>query len=242
MSTESVTLTDCPNGYLRAIDASASSTEPIEVELARPTPEEPQEEDAIRLGQEAWHRLRDYSTWEDWKKVGRAHVIGRITAMRDGHVNKPRGRSYNAAFLAWQKKFGFRDLDKGDRARLFNVMDHLAEIETWLATLTVADRLRLNHPNSVWRRWKAATAAVDPNKPPKVSLVQKLKDSNAQLEQENTRMKQEIERGGGDLWRPDDRAKDIAWIMVGKLSQNKAEQVAREILKLVKEKQKGAAA
>jgi hypothetical protein len=80
---------------------------------------------AIRRGQEAWCRLRAGLTWADWVAVGMAHVIGRTTAMRDGHINKPKGRSYNAAFSAWQKKFGFESLDKGDRARLFDVMDHL---------------------------------------------------------------------------------------------------------------------
>jgi hypothetical protein len=205
------------------------------VELAKPTLEEPQEEDAVRLGQEAWHRLRAHSTWQDWKKVGAAHVIGRTTAMRDGHVNKPKGRSYNAAFLAWQKKFGF-DLDKGDRSRLYAVMDHLAEIEAWLATVKPAERLRLNHPNSVWRRWKKATAVVDPNKPEKVSAVQKLKDSVIQLSEECARMKREIDRGGGDLWTPDDRPEVIAEIMVSKLSLYKVEKVAREMLKFAKSK------
>ena len=47
-----------------------------------------------------------------WKAVGKAHVIGQATAMRDAHVNKPKGRSYNAAFSAWARKFGFEGLDK----------------------------------------------------------------------------------------------------------------------------------
>jgi hypothetical protein len=185
----------------------------------------------IRQGQEALRRLRDHSTWEDWKRVGRAHEAGRTTAMHDSGSNKPAGRGYNAAFHAWVKKFGF-DLDKGDRARLFDVMDHLMEIEAWLETLKPAERLRLNHPSSVWRRWKKETAVVDPNKPAKVSAAQKLKD----LSEENARMKREIEKGGGDLWTPDDRPEVIAQIMASKLSAYKVEKVAREMLKLAKSK------
>jgi hypothetical protein len=33
--------------------------------------------------------------------------------------------------------------------------DNLPSIETWRATLTLPERLKLNHPNAVLRRWKA---------------------------------------------------------------------------------------
>lgn len=156
-------------------------------------------------------------------------------AMRDGHVNKPRGRSYNAAFTAWQKKYGFQDLDSGDRTRLFQVMDHLAEIEVWLKKLPSSERLRLNHPSSAWRRWKAATKKPAEEGAKKPSPMQKLKDTIVVLQEENDRMKREIEHGGGDLWSPEDRPRDIARIMLSKLTRSKAEKVAREILKLVKD-------
>ncbi|MGC2077612.1 MAG: hypothetical protein WA728_16580 [Xanthobacteraceae bacterium] len=155
--------------------------------------------------------------------------------MRDGHVNKPRGRSYNAAFTAWQKKYGFQDLDSGDRTRLFQVMDHLAEIEVWLKKLPSSERLRLNHPSSAWRRWKAATKKPAEEGAKKPSPMQKLKDTIVVLQEENDRMKREIEHGGGDLWSPEDRPRDIARIMLSKLTRSKAEKVAREILKLVKD-------
>jgi hypothetical protein len=38
------------------------------------------------------------------------------------------------------------------------------------------------------------------NKEPKVSAVQKLKESVLNLEEENQRLKREIDRGGGDVW------------------------------------------
>ena len=215
-----------PNKHLRAISRPD--------ELAKPThTEEPPEDAAVRQGQEAWRRLRDNSTWADWKKLGAAHVVGRAAAMRDAHINKPKGRSYNAVFGAWQKQFGFETLDKSDRARLFDVMDHLADIEAWLETLKPTERLRLNHPNSVWRRWKTATAK--PGTEPKVSAVQKLKDSIVTIEEENTRLKRELAHGGGDPWTPEDNPQEIARVMFGKLSKTKAEKVAREILRMVKE-------
>jgi hypothetical protein len=145
-------------------------------ELDNPTHPADLTENAIRRGQEAWRRLQDNSTWQDWKEVGAAHVIGRTTALRDAHTNKPKGRSYNAAFSAWQKKFGFEVLDKGDRSRLFEVMDHIKGIDDWLQKLTATERLRLNHPSSIWRRWKAATAAPKVDGEPKISPMQKVKD------------------------------------------------------------------
>jgi hypothetical protein len=217
-----------PNDHLRTVEASANTDE-----LDNPThPTESPELTTIRHGQEAWRRLRAGSTWADWVAVGTAHIIGRTTAMRDGHINKPKGRSYNAAFSAWQKKFGFEGLDKGDRARLFNVMDHLREIDGWLQKLPESERLRLNHPSSIWRRWKAATSEP---KEQKVSHQQKVKDELIRLQEDNDRMRREIEDGGGDLWNSDDRPRDIARIVIQQCkSKTKAEKVAREILKALK--------
>jgi hypothetical protein len=212
------------------------TVEVTEVELDNPVlAAEPPVPVAVRQGQEAWQRLRSHSTWEDWKKVGAALVIGRAEAMRDGHVNKPKGRSYNAAINAFLKKFGFDGLDSGDRSRLLDVMDHQSEVEGWLSKLTPKERLRLNHPASVWRRWKASAVVPNPNTPPKVSPFQKLNESIAILEEENHRMRREIERGGGDLWSADDRPKDIAQVMITKLGKSKAGKLADEIRKALKE-------
>jgi hypothetical protein len=208
---------------------------PITNELDNPThPAESSEVAVIRHGQEAWLRLRTASTWTDWVTVGTAHVIGRATAMRDGHINKPKGRTYNAAFSAWQKKFGFEGLNKGDRSRLFDVMDHITEIEDWLQKLPEAERLRLNHPSSVWRRWKAATAAPKDGEV-KPSPYKKLQIEHMALIEERDRYKREIERGGGDLWAPEDRPRDIARVIFDKVGKTKAKTVAQAILKLAAE-------
>jgi hypothetical protein len=192
---------------------------------------------AIRHGREAWGRLRAGSTWSDWVAVGEAHVIGRATATRDGHTNKHTGRAYNAAFSAWQKKYGFQGLDKGDRKRLFDVMDHLKEINGWLEKLPDKERGRLNHPSSVWRRWKAATAEPKEKKP---SANQKLKDALIAVIDERDRMKREIERGGGDLWDVTDRPRDIARVIFDKLGKTKTENLIRELRNMLKTSQQPA--
>jgi hypothetical protein len=187
------------------------------------------EDVVLHRGREAWNRLQTNSTWQDWKAVGKAHQIGQATAMRDGHVNKPTGRSYNAAFAAWARKFGFEGLDKGVRSRLLDVMKHLAEIDAWLAKLPPTERLKINHPNTVWRRWQAATAVPDPNAPPRVSPYQKLSETNVALQEENDRLRRQIERGGSDLW----TVHDIAKVTIAELGNSKAGNVARAILKIV---------
>ncbi len=168
------------------------------------------EQSTILHGQEAWHRLGRDHTWEDWKHVGAALLIGRSRAMHNAGVNRPVGRRYNAAFAAWLHKFGFENLDKGDRSRLFAVTDHLHEIETWRATLTPTQRLRLNHPSAVLRKWKSANAIARNRSPPKGS--QPLR------------------------WDPADQPEDIATVMVAKLSRNKAAAVAGAILKALEGK------
>jgi hypothetical protein len=215
-----------PNVHLHPVAAE-------NVELDNPVLPLPEPiDDAVRKGQEAWQRLQNNSTWQDWRAVGAAHVIGRTTAMRDGHVNKPKGRSYNAAFTAWQKKFGFQDLDSGDRTRLFKVMDHLKEIETFLQKLPLPERLRLNHPSSVWRRWKASQKPKT-DAEPRLTLRQKLETELANVIEERDRYKREVDRGGGDLWSAEDRPQDIAKVILTKLTKRKAKTVAQAILKLV---------
>ena len=135
-----------------------------------------QEQATVLRAQEAWRRLRQDQTWEDWKHVGAAHLIGRSGAMHEAGVNRPLGRRYKTAFAAWLKKFGFENLDKADRSRLFVVMDHLQEIEAWRATLTPTERLRLNHPSAVLRKWKSAR-----NQNCRLSPIEKCRQENSAL-------------------------------------------------------------
>jgi hypothetical protein len=193
------------------------------------------EQSTIVDGQEAWHRLgRDHS-WENWTHVGAALLIGRSGAMRQAGVNRPVGRRYNVVFAAWLNKFGFENLDKADRSRLFSVMDHLHEIETWRATLTPKQRLRLNHPSAVFRNWKSAHAS-SPNQNSGLSPIKKCQKENSALKQEIFRLRQQCECFGGDRWQPADRPEDVATAIVAKLSRNKAAAVAGAILQALEGK------
>ena len=189
------------------------------------------EQSTILHGQQARHRLGRDHTWQNWGQDGAALVIGRSGAMREAGVNRPVGRRYKAAFAAWLKEFGFENLDKADRSRLFTVMDHLHEIETWRATLAPPERLRLNHPSAVFRKWKSANA-LSQNQNSRLSPIKKCREGNSALKQEIVRLRRECDR-----WDPADRPEDIATAMLAKLGRDKAAAVAGAILKALEEKE-----
>jgi hypothetical protein len=136
----------------------------------------------VRQGQEAWRRLKKEKNYGDWIKVGEAHLVGREWAMHQAGTNEPRGKGYNMAFGEWLTKNKFNDMDKGDRSRLFEVMDNLVLIEDYRQTLTLTERLKLNHPNAVLRKWKnAIRPEPEPGSEPKKPT---LRDENVRLSEE----------------------------------------------------------
>jgi hypothetical protein len=188
--------------------------------------------DVVRLGQEAMARKR--RAWEDWLAIAEALEVGRADVMRALHTNEPHGRRFEKAMGDWLIAHGFKEIDKGTRSRLRDCLKHKIEIQAWRARLTDSERWKFNHPDAVLRKWKASTVVPDPNAPPKVSRQLQAKDELIRLQEDNDRMRREIEDGGGDLWSPQDTPKNIARIMVNKLSKSKAEKVAREILAALK--------
>lgn len=112
--------------------------------------------EAVAHGRDAWARLKKDQTFEDWLLVGQTLGIGRSWAMRRAGTNAPAGRGYNEAFSGWLADNGFSDIDRGTRSRLADIMEHRSEIEAWRHQLPLAERLRKNHPNAIWRGWEAS--------------------------------------------------------------------------------------
>jgi hypothetical protein len=191
--------------------------------------QEDKRETYIRRGQDAWKRHKSDATWTDWVAIGEAHMLLRQEAMSTAHTNQPVGSRYNADFGDLLRRHGFDDMDKADRARLFEVMEHQAAIEQWRATLPQTTRLRINHPSTVLRRWKAATqvpAATDQPKKPSAMAV--LKEQNVELQEKLHRLESD---DGGNLWRPGDTAKNIASVLgehLLRLSPAKATEVLNQ--------------
>jgi hypothetical protein len=215
-----------PNVHLGPIEAPLVADDGLSQHNPSPDSE------IVRLGQEAMARKR--RAWADWLAIAAALDVGRTDLMRALHTNEARGRRFEKAMGDWLVAHGFKEIDKGTRSRLLDCLKHKVEIQTWRSRLTDSERFAFNHPDTVLRKWKAATVVPDLDAPPRISPVQKLKDSVVALQEENDRMRREIDRGGGDLWNSADRPRDIARIVIQQCkSKTKAENVAREILKLV---------
>jgi hypothetical protein len=188
----------------------------------------------VRRGQEALDRKR--RSFDDWLLIGGALEIGRIEVMRAANTNLATGKRYERQMAEWLHARGFHLIDKCTRSHLSDCLKHRAETAEWLAPKTEGERFKLNHPTTVLRKWRASTVVPNPNAPKRPSPMAKLQDSLAHLEEENHRMRKEIERGGGDLWTPEDRPEDIGDIWLAKLSESKAEKTARYVLARIKER------
>jgi hypothetical protein len=160
---------------------------------SRPT----EHQEKVCLGQEALARQR--RGWDDWMAIGEALAVGRAEVMRKVGTNEPIGRRYEKAMAEWLVANSFKEIDKGIRSRLLDCLEHRTEIEAWRSVRTGSERFRFNHPNTVFRKWKAATTVPDPNAKPRTSPVAKLKESIALLSEENEGLRRKIEREGGDL-------------------------------------------
>ena len=186
-------------------------------------------EDVIERGREAWSRIKQRTTWTDWKAIGRALEICRTESMRAVHTNKPLGRAYNSEMSLLLKRYGFDDIDPGERSRLNDCMANLDQIEAWLATLPSKDQIKLNNPKTVISKWRAATR--DPNKVSAKRLSDK--ERIAQLETELKRLHELKD----DIFNATDTPHNIARTIVEqmrRLSNDKSEKVLQEAKKLIK--------
>jgi hypothetical protein len=141
----------------------------------------------VRQGTAAWARLKKEKNWNDWMAVGDALLVGRTFAMNDAGTNAPVGKGYNLTFNQWLVNAKLSDMDNCDRAKLLIVMENRAALEQWRATLTETERLRLNHPTSVLRKWQAAAKTAEPSDPRRT-----LCDAHVILQEEVHRLQREL--------------------------------------------------
>jgi hypothetical protein len=110
-------------------------------------------DDTVVRGQEAWKCLKETgrTSWEQWKVVGKALVVGRDHALKVAKTDKPNGKRYSEAFHSWLQIHCFDAIEKADRHKLLSIMEDLDRIEKWRDGLTDAHRAAWNHPSTVWR-------------------------------------------------------------------------------------------
>ena len=103
------------------------------------------------------------------ERIGRG--LGDLPSLTADFAIEPIGRRYEKAMAEWLVANSFKEIDKGTRSRLLDCLEHRTEIEAWRSVLTGSERFRFNHPNTLWRKWRAATTVPDPNAKPRTSPV-----------------------------------------------------------------------
>lgn len=113
----------------------------------------------------AWKRIKsqERKRWGDWMLIGHGLMEGRRLAMKQAGTDRPQGRGYNVAFSEWLTRFKMTDLNESDRAKLFTIMEELPAIEEWRAADN--ERLKINHPTILWRKWRESTKEKKKRKP-----------------------------------------------------------------------------
>jgi hypothetical protein len=153
----------------------------------------------------AWGRVKKAQSrmWGEWMTIGEGLLAGRQWAMRLAGTNRPEGKGFVMNFSEWLKRFKVDDMDKSDRAKLLQLMEERPAVEEWRAGLPNKERLRLNNPTIVWRKWTAATRVKKP-KPHSAgvsatehgrarAIIEELQQHNNELQEELSAARDGIE-------------------------------------------------
>jgi hypothetical protein len=192
----------------------------------------------VDVGRAAWRDLRKDETWEKWLSIGRAIEVGRREIMRLLHTNRPAGAQWSRTFGSWLDETGFAEIDKGARSRLQSCLDNLPAIEQWRQNIGQSQRLQLNHPTVVWRRFQAAQS-MPADKTKGSSSRPGLREEVVRLQSELDATQRELERlrrsydEAGNDWDWQDKPDDIAKAMLARFP-TKAKRVGAAILSLSK--------
>jgi hypothetical protein len=187
----------------------------------------------VDRGRQAWRSIKSDETWEKWVAIGRAVEIGRAETMRLLHTNQPKGGQWGRVFGAWLDEQGFAEIDKGVRSRLQNCLDNLPAIEAMRQNMGLTQRLQLNHPNAVWRRFQAAQVAAEKTKDTGNSGRPGLREEVIRLQSELDDAHRRLEAAEGNDWDWQDTPEEIAAAMLGS-HPAKAKRVGAAILTLSK--------
>jgi hypothetical protein len=192
-----------------------------------------------RAATDAWKRLREGQTWGDWMQIGEAFLIGRQIAFEESATNSIDDPRYKRSFGAWMSKYGLDGLHRSDRAKLFTVMESRGAIEDWRrASLTERQRLALNHPTSVLRKWQAATDTSKTKKPRRVVGIEKVNKDTGRAQHEIEALQEQVKeleaaRDTEDAGLFGGTPTSVAKTIVKNMNAKAAALVAEEILKLL---------
>jgi hypothetical protein len=165
-------------------------------------------EKLIEQGKAAWESLKRVESWDQWRTIGFAIEAGRKDIMKSLNINDPHSnaKKLKDEIGIWLKATGFNEIDKTVRSRLRSCIEHLTQIEEWRKTLDANERVALNHPNSIWRKYEATLKDANAGKPHRV-------DAKDQVIWE---LQEEVDRLTNSA--PVDDAAAVAWERQGELT------------------------
>jgi hypothetical protein len=133
--------------------------------------------------------------------------------------------------LREQAGLGEKAIPKATVTRGFQIMEQLPKVIEWRQTLTERQQYEWASPSAVFKH--CPLFKKDGARKSEMSAMAKMKQANIMLQEENHRLKQ---RDDGDRFKPADTAKDIAVVIVGTFTASKSEQIARNVLQMLKGK------
>jgi hypothetical protein len=116
----------------------------------------------IKQGLDAWTDIGRANSFESWKKIGQALLVGKHRALAITMANGPWGQNYCREFNRWAIEHHFDKMPAPTRSVAIELAENAEAITIWRNGLSEKQRRRLVHPLSVTRRWRAATTPSDP--------------------------------------------------------------------------------
>jgi hypothetical protein len=187
------------------------------------------QERKLERGREAMAQLS--KTWEHWLDIGETLQSGREWATAESGANSNASPAWKKAFARWLAETGFDKIDKASRSFLASCLEHRDEIELWRGTLTESERMTLNHPCAVWRKWRAKTQVPKPDaekKPGLREIAARLQEENDALTKMNGVQSKTIEEllAESRLLAPGIPTRKIATTLLNYLGEETAHEVA----------------
>jgi hypothetical protein len=152
---------------------------------------------AYRKAREAHAELKSAPKrdWPNWWKLAGGIGAARDEAMRLAAKNAPEGKGYAIHFAAVLKRERLSEsdgIDSSTRRDLFRMLKHRVEIEAWLESLDPAQRMKINHPTALIRKWRKTPEgrAAMPPRPSNATRRVGNAELRRQLEQKDERIKE----------------------------------------------------
>jgi hypothetical protein len=143
--------------HLRPVTMPRFNLPPLDLESEfREAAAKVAERRVIRAGLDAWRAIGKAGSFEQFKIIGTALLIGRDHALRATGLNAPHGRRYSLAFREWLTAHGFGGMPNTTRKRIVTLTENAAAIEAWRATLPQCERDRIGNAEHMIRRWQAS--------------------------------------------------------------------------------------